>query len=162
MMEYEMEYENKQEFINPIATTGDINKGPLTVYNQEHEDTDWDTTAIAIQAVTIQQNPSMEDTSNHPSKQSTTSPTEITRDQPERQHTITRRRNRASHHQPMSSAKGRTRRRRTTSPNQGNLPQPNQQGQNEHEYLTCKRHQLIRVENKNEDEAGRHRNALSS
>ena len=162
MMEYEMEYENEQEFTNPIATTDDINKSPLTAYNREHKDTDWDTTAIAIQAVTIQQNPSMEDTSNHPSKQPTAPPTEITKDQPERRHTITHRRSRASHHQPTSSTKGRTRRRRTTSPNQGNLPQPNQQGQNEHEYSTCKRHQLTRVENGNEDKAGQHQNALSS
>ena len=77
MMEYEMMYENQQGFINPIAATNDSHEGPLTADNQEHEDANWDTTAIAIQAVTLQQIPIMEDTANYPSKNSPIDPTEI-------------------------------------------------------------------------------------
>ena len=157
-----MLYENQQGFINPIAATGDTHENPLADDNQEHEDTNWDTTAIAVQAVTLQQSPIMEDTTNYPSTKSIAAPTEIKKDQPERPHTKSRRRSRASHHQPITSAKAEAKRRHTTAPNQGKPPQPNQQEQTKHEHLTCGWHQLTRVENKNEDYAGRHQNTSPS
>ena len=93
-----MLYENQQGFINPIAATDDTHEGPLTDDSQEHEDANWDTTAIAIQAVTLQRSPITEDTANYPSQKSLTAPTKIIEDQPERPHTMTHRRSRASHH----------------------------------------------------------------
>merc|ERR1712020_629892 len=161
MMEYEMMYENQQGFINPIAATNDFHEGPLTADNQEHEDANWDTAAIAIQAVTLQQIPIMEDTANYPSKNSPIDPTGIIKDQPQRPHIMTHRRSRASHHQPITSAEAEGKSRHTTSPNQGKPPQPNQQEQEESKHSTCDWHKQTRVENKNEDEAGRHQSILS-
>merc|ERR1711997_1287946 len=148
-------YENQQGFINPIAATNDSHEGPLTADNQKHEDANWDTTAIAIQAVTLQQIPIMEDTANYPSKKSPIDPTKIIKDQPQRPHIMTHRRNRASHHQPTTSAEAEGKSRHTTSPNQGKPPPPNQQEQEEPKHSTCTWQKWTRVENKNEDKAGR-------
>ena len=75
---------------------------------------------------------------------------------------MTHRRSRASHHQPTTSAEAEGKSRHTTSPNQGKPPPPNQQEQEEPKHSTCAWQKWTRVENKNEDKAGRHRSTLPS
>merc|ERR1711994_118875 len=135
---------------------------PLANTSQDHEDVNWDTTAVAIRAVTLQRSLIMEDTTNRPSKESITNPTESKKDQAKRPHTVNSYRNRASHHLPTISAEAETKERRTTPPNQGKSPQPIQQGHNEHKHSTRDWRQNTKVESKNGDKAGRYRKLLTT
>ena len=156
-MEYEMLYENQHEFINPIAATDNTHGNPLANNSQEHGN--WDTTTMTIQAVTLQQFSITEGTTYYPGNESPIAPLKTKEDQPERPQTMTHYRNRASHHQPTTSAEAE--RGRTASPNQGKLPQPDQQEQNENNYSNCGSRQQARVEIENEDKARRHPEALT-
>ena len=161
MMEYEMMYENQQGFINPIAATNDFHEGPPTASTQGHENANRDTTAIAIQAVTLQQIPIMENTANYPSQNLPIDPTEISKDQPRRPHIMTHRRSRASHHHPTTSTEAEGKSRHATLPNQGKPPPPNQQEQKEPKHSTCAWQKRTRVDNKNEGKTGQQQSMLA-
>ena len=135
MMEYEMLYDNQHEFINPIAVTDNTYDYPLANNSQEHGN--GDTTTITIQAVTLS---TTEGTTYHPGNKSPTAPLETKEDQPERLQTTTHDRNRASHHQPTTSAEDK-------------LPQPDQQKQDKDYYSNCGSRQQAKVEIENEDKA---------
>ena len=145
---------HNHELINPIATTNDTIRTPLIANNpapREHGDIDWTIAAIAVQEITLQQNPIAEGPTHHPIKKS---PPKDLETQPERPHTVSNNSNRASNHQPTTSTE--VARRRITSPILGTSPQSNQQEHYRTDYLHRKPRKQVRTKVSNINTAEYH------